>query len=222
MTDLDRVRRGTGVRGGPPRRRGRARRWWLALVALAAAIAVVTDLSVHASPAYHRAQLRAYLSRSVGDTAQCQAGLRDAVTAYTGWVKGTPGRTRGTAATFAGQAVAVCGFANENIVTLASGEPPRVISSPAVAQVAPALATWAYLEAFTFLQDLRALIASPASATARTKVEADLSALAAQRGRVETAVENAERAGHLPPHPVRLLQVSSPLPVPPLPGGSRS
>lgn len=207
----------------PPRRSG-ARRWWLLLVVLAAAIAVVTDLTTHASPGYHRAQLRAYISGAFGDVAQCQAGLRDAVSAYTGWTTGAPDRTRSLATTFAGQAIAVCGFANENVVNLVSDQPARSIASPAVDKLAGQVGTWAYLDAFTFLQDLRSLIAHPASASARGKAEAELAALAAQRARVEALVEKVERAGGIPARPVQLVQLSSLLPggaLPPAKEASR-
>jgi hypothetical protein len=202
---------GTGAPAVPPRRRA-TRRWWLALLALGVAIAVLTDLPVHAIPAYHRAQLRGYLSAGLGDVAQCQAGVRDAVVAFTGWAAGADGATRGTADTFTRQAIGVCGFANTGIDALGNTEPPRSIASPVVDRLAPALGTWAYLDAFTFLQDLRTLIAHPGSRAGRARVNAALRALSAQRSDVETLAERAERSGRMPATPVRLIRVTSLLP----------
>jgi len=207
--------------GAAAGRRTGARRWWLALVALAAAVAALTDLVTHAGPDYHRAQLRAYLSAAAHDVAQCQAGLRDAVQAYSRWADGTPGADRATAAVFTRQGISVCGFANSGVVQLTSDQPGRPIASPAVDRIAPAIARWAYLDAFTFLQDLRVAIGHPRPA-ARARAERELAALTRQRERAESLAGVVERAHHLRGAPLRLVQVSSLLPggVLPAPRGA--
>lgn len=210
------------ARPGHHRRAG-ARRWWLALVALGVALAVVTDLSVHAGGGYHQAQVRHYLSSAAGDTSACQAGLKDAVMAYDGWTRGVAGATRSVSATFTRQAIAACGFADASIVALGGDFPPRSIASPAMNRVAPQLAAWAYLDAFNFLQDLRVLITHPASNSALAHARAALRELSVRRARVEALTKKAERANGLPARPLRLLRVASLLPggLPPGPGGHR-
>lgn len=211
MTDLTAAPPGSDTPATPPRRRA-ARRWWLALVALGVAIAVATDLTAHASPAYHRARLSGYLSAALGDTIQCQDGVRDAVNAFTGWTAGAAGATRGTAATFTRQAIGVCGFADANIIALGNDEPPPSIASTTVDHFAPALGTWAYLDAFDFLQALLTLTAHPASPADRGRASAALAALTAQRASVEALAERAERSRHLPARPLPIIKVNSLLP----------
>lgn len=203
MTQLRAASAARASAAGRPRRRGRW--WWLAVLAVAIAAAVITDLTGHSTSGYRQQQLRSYLASTEADVAQCQDGLRDAVKAFTSWQSGAG--SRATARTFTGQAIAVCGFADADVVALTSTQPPRAVASPVVNRLAPQLGTWAYLDAFNFLQDLRVVIAHPASAAARQHANADLAALAAQRGVVDGLVGRAERAGHLRAGPAVLLQV---------------
>lgn len=190
------------------RRRG-GRRWWLAGAAVIAAVAVLMDLPVHGGAGYRRTQLRSFLAAAHSDVAACSAGLRDALDAYTGWVAGTPNHSRGTAGDFSRQAIAVCGFADSGVVDLGSKAPPRSVASPTVDRIGPQLDAWAYLDAFTLLQDLRTLIARPSSAADRHAVDADLAQLRRRRATVERLVEAAERSRGLPPRPLPLVDATS-------------
>jgi hypothetical protein len=173
-------------------------RWWAAGAALAlVAIAVVLDLPTHASQADRQAAFTSWTTTLAQDVAQCSDGVRDAITAHLS-------STEKMAATFTQQARSVCSFANSGVVDLASTQPPRDVSSPTAARIAPAVARWAGLDALEFLQDLAA--ASPARASARHALLAGAAALDRQRGVIEGLVRSAERELGLPAKPLPLVQ----------------
>lgn len=196
---------------GALRRRG-MRRWWLAGVAVVAVAAVLLDLPAHAGSGYHRSQLHAYLATVQRDVAPCSDGTRDAVRAYVRWSERIPGATRSVTSIFIRQAIAVCGFADAGVVNLGSTAPPRSVASPTVDRVGPQVDAWAYLDAFTTLQDLRDVVRSPASSPARSAFQAELVALGSRRARVERLVETAERAEGMRPTPMTLIAVRRELP----------
>lgn len=192
------------------------RRWWAwvtgVVVAATLGAMVVTDLPVHASAGYRRQALRGYLATVAGDVAQCRAGLHDAVVAYVGATTGTPHVARGVPATFAAQAVAVCGFDNSGVVDLGTTEPLRTIAGPVVDRIGPQVDAWAYLDAFTLLQDLRAVMAQPSAAGPRAAFSQELAALTARRHTIEQLVATAQRSLGAPPRPLPLTDVGALLP----------
>lgn len=193
------------------RRRG-LRRWWLAGVSLLAGIAVVSDLSVRSAPSYRDSQLRGFLATASGDVSSCGASLQGALAEYVSWVRDSSLAARSHATSLTNQGIADCGFADASVVALASAQPPRAIDSGGVAKIAPAVDAWAYLDGFTFLQDLKVLLAHPQSASAAREADQELKALNAQRDRIERLVVAAEKAHGVPPRPLQLFNARSILP----------
>ncbi|HLI24482.1 MAG TPA: hypothetical protein VKU91_05975, partial [Acidimicrobiales bacterium] len=109
---------------------------------------------------------------------------------------------------FVNQAISVCSFADSGVVDLGNAFPDRVIASPVVDGIAPALDAWAYLDAFDLLQDLKVAVAAPGNAAVRAKVTADVAAADRQRQHVEALVESAERQMGAPARPLPLVALS--------------
>jgi hypothetical protein len=175
-------------------------RWWVAAAVLAlVATAVVLDLPTRASQGDRQAAFTSWVTTVAQDVAQCSDGVRDAITAHLS-------STEKIAATFTQQATSACTFANSGVVDLASTQPPRDVSLPTAARIAPAVARWAGLDALEFLQDLAAAVASPARASARRALLGGAAALDRQRGVVEGLVRSAERELGLPAKPLPLVQ----------------
>lgn len=202
----------SGSRTTPATRRRRWR-WLWAGVAIAAAVAVgVVDFPVHATNSYRRATLAGYLKHVASDVAQCRVGLHDAVVAYVGSIVGKPAVGPGIPALFASQGIAVCGFDNAGVVDLGQTQPPRSISTQSIDHIAPQVDAWAYLDAFTLLQDLRQVIAHPHSRSARAAFASELHALSERRQRVRALVSAAEHDTGVRGNPVALTSVVSLLP----------
>ncbi len=144
------------VRVRPTAASARARRALLVVLVCAALGAlVIVDFPVHASVAYRRSALAGFLATVHQDLASCSAGLHDAVLAYAKAAQGSPAVSAGVPSLFASQAIAVCGFADSGVVNLGEAAPPASVASPIVDRIAPQADAWAYLDAFTLLQDLR-------------------------------------------------------------------
>lgn len=207
-----------------PRRRRRWGWWWAAGAAALVIAIVVVDMPVHASAAYRRSTLQSYLRSVDSDVARCRAGLHDAVEAYVGSVLGTPKVPAGVPDEFARQGIAVCGFTDSGVVNLGTTQPPRSITSPAVQAIAHQVDAWAYLDAFTVLQDLRHVIARPGSAAARQALSTEVAALHRRRQQIEQLVARADHAVGAPVASLPLTPVVSLLPGGRLPnpgGGHR-
>lgn len=196
----------------PPRKRGRRSYWWLAAVAAVALGVVVVDLTTRATNDYRRSTLQSYFHTVDHDVAQCRTGLHDAVVAYVGAVTGTPPVAAGIDSLFTKQAIATCSFTNAGVVSLGSTQPPQAIGSPAVDHLAHQVDAWAYLDAFTLLQDLRVVIAHPGDTTARAAFAHEVAALHRRRARIEQLVASAERAVGAPVRPMHLTDVTGLLP----------
>jgi hypothetical protein len=192
-------------RAGWARRRG----LWVALaVAAVLAVAVIIDLPTGASASYRRQALSAYVAADDAYIAQCRAGTHDALVAYVRSTATVPTVSRSLAETFVIQGISVCSFADSGVVNLGSAFPDRVIASPVVDQIAPALDTWAYLDAFDLLQELKVALAHPADVAVRVEVARDVAAADVQRQRIESLVESAERQMGATAAPLPLVALS--------------
>lgn len=205
----------------PPRVGPRRRAWWVLAVLAVAAVTVLVDLPTHSGSSYQRKTLQGYLSRVEHDVAQCRVGLHDAVVAYVGSITGTPVVATGVPATFAKQAIAVCGFADSGVVDLGTTEPPQQVQSKAVDQIAHQVDAWAYRDSFTLLQDLLRVIAGDGGSS-RHELAREVLALHDRRARIERLVTSAEETDGAPRRPMRLTRVTSLLPHGVLPVASGS
>jgi hypothetical protein len=194
----------------------RGRRGWLiaASLVVVVAVAIVSDLPTHTTGTYRQKDLASYVAADNAQIAQCGAGTHDALLGYLRSTAPRPTVSRSLVTTFVNQAISVCSFADAGVVDLGSAFPDRVIASPVVDGIAPALDAWAYLDAFDLLQDLKVAVADPGDAAVRAKVVGDVAAADRQRRRVEALVEAAERQVGAPARPLPLVALA-----PLMPGG---
>lgn len=211
--------------------------YWAAGVVAVLAVAVLTDLPTHASVSYRQGTLRGYLAAVGRDVAPCRVALHDALAAYAGSsaasaasaASGPSGPSAeprvplSTAAQFTQQGIEACGFSNTGVVALGTTSPPRQVATPAVARIAHQVDAWAYLDAFTLLQDLKSVISHPGSRGGVAAFDRVLGATEARASLVERLVAAADREAGLPVDPIRLTAVGSLLPRGRLrlPGGAR-
>jgi hypothetical protein len=175
---------------GATRRRQRRIAWWLGLgIAACAAVAVVTDLPTRASSSYRRSDLTSFLGTISGDVGPCNGGLHDAVAAYHDHVAGR--LPDSTVRTFVSQGIASCSFANSGVVDLGGVQPPRSLASLHLDGLAPSVDAWAYLDAFSALQDLRDVQRRP-TANAVAAYDREIRLMDRRQRSINRSVEAAE------------------------------
>lgn len=189
---------------GDRHRYRRAGRWLLAAVTACAVIAVVSDFPLRASAGDKRADLKSYLSTVKGDVGQCNAGLHDAVTAYHDQLVGK--LSHAIATTYTEQAIAACSFTNSGVVDLGGVEPPRSLTSLHLDSFAPSVDAWAYLDAFTVLQDLKDVERAPGSAAAVAAYDHEVRLLDRRRKAITGLADRAEGEVGLTGSPFGLVQ----------------
>ena len=170
------------------------------------AVFVVSDLPTSATARYRRAALRSYVASVFGNVVACRDGLRDALAAARASLGGSAGIAPGLAQTFTAQGIAACSFTSSAIVSLASMAPPHGLSAVSVSRVAPAVTAWAFPASFTYLQDLKAVLAAPGSAGARRTLARAAVTLTARRAAAEGAVARVERAYGVAVRPLALTR----------------
>jgi hypothetical protein len=173
------------------RRRYRKAGWaLLGAVAVLVAAAVVSDLPVSATAAARQADLRTFVGTIEGDIGQCSGGLGDAVTARQEELVGKVAHS--TVTTFITQAIAVCSFTDAGVVDLGGLQPPRSLVSLHLDALAPDADAWAYLYAFTTLQDLKVVETHPGPA-ATASYRHEVAGLDRQRAAIDALVARADR-----------------------------
>lgn len=204
-----------GRRLGLPDRAGdepvpvsRRRRWLAAgVAAVVVAVCVVTDLPRRDTPALRRQDLSGFLAGLESGVGQCSAGVHDALGAYDDARLRPAELPMSTAARYVQDGIVACSFTNSGVVGLSSSQAPRTVMPLGVGALPNEVGLWASYDAFSTLQDLKAVVAHPGDAAARSAYEAEVTALDNRRGLVERIVVHAQALAGSPPTGLALTEV---------------
>jgi hypothetical protein len=154
------------------------------------ALTVATDLTTRATPTGRRADFSGYTATIESDIGSCSAGLHDAVAAYRD--ARSHKLSSAIAMSYDKDGISACSFTNSGIVDLGGLQPPDSLSRFNLTNVAADVGTWAYLDSFTTLQDLGAVMRSGASSRLVASFDAEAATTNRERQTIEGLVDAAQ------------------------------
>jgi hypothetical protein len=176
-------------------------------VAVILAVTVGTDLTTRATPTTRRSDLSGFTATIESDIGSCSAGLHDAVAAYRD--SQSHKLSSSLARSYDKDGISACSFTNSGIVDLGGLQPPDSLSRLNLTDVAADVGNWAYLDGFTTLQDLGAIMDSGASSRLVGSFDAEAAATNHERQTIEGLVDTAQSSLGMQPAGIPLTVVGS-------------